>query len=184
MKIYTKAGDKGETGRLDGSKISKSSLQVQACGDVDELNSWIGLLADYTINAERAPLLRSIQNQLFTIGSHIMKNPDSDKQVKLPVLKEKDILLLEKAIDQLSESLPPMKHFILPGGHKEVSFCHIARAVCRRAERSMVSLSQYMMLEDNQLIYLNRLSDYLFTLARAMGRDLNVSEIPWIADKD
>jgi cob(I)alamin adenosyltransferase len=178
MKIYTKTGDKGQTGLVGGSRISKSSIRIEACGTIDELNAWMGLLGDYTINAPHVSVIREIQERLFTIGANIMTEPGKLIS-KVPLLLESDIDLLEKSIDKINEQLEPMRFFILPGGNKEVSFAHVARTVCRRAEREVVRLSEQEPVNDLIVIYLNRLSDYLFVLCRDMGRMMNVEEIPW-----
>jgi cob(I)alamin adenosyltransferase len=178
MKIYTKQGDGGLTGLVGGTRVAKSDTKLEACGSVDELNAWIGLLGDYTINAEHLQVLREIQERLFTIGANLMT--EADKQIsKVPVLLESDIELLEKEIDKMNAQLPPMTAFILPGGHKEVSFAHVARTVCRRAERNVVRLHEIEQKQITIIKYLNRLSDYLFVLCRDMSRKMNVEEVKW-----
>jgi len=178
MKIYTKTGDTGETSLVGGSRVSKSHVRIETYGTVDELNSWIGLLAEYTINDLRKPFLREIQDRLFTIGSQLAT--ESGKHTsKLPELYEADVSAVELQIDQMNEALLPLQNFILPGGHKEVAFCHIARTVCRRAERLVVTLNQKEHVEALVIVYFNRLSDYLFVLSRAMSKDLAVDEVIW-----
>ncbi|MDX2190844.1 MAG: cob(I)yrinic acid a,c-diamide adenosyltransferase [Bacteroidota bacterium] len=179
MKIYTKSGDNGSTGLVWGTRVSKSDNRINACGSVDELNAWIGLLAEYTINEPYKPLLREIQDRLFTIGSNLMTEQNSKNDSKIPVLFDTDIQLIENEIDKMNLDLPPMTHFILPGGHKEVAFAHVARTVCRRAEREVVKLSETETQNPLIIIYLNRLSDYLFTLCRIMSKNLNVEEVKW-----
>lgn len=178
MKIYTKNGDNGTTSLVGGKIISKSHIIIEACGTVDELNSWVGLLADYTINAHHIPVLREISNMLFNIGANIMA--ESDKKIaKIPVVVEEDVVFLELEIDKMNEKLEPMRYFILPGGHKEVSFAHVARTVCRRAERTLVLMAEKEPVDPILIKYMNRLSDYLFTLCREMSVNLGIEEIPW-----
>ena len=178
MKIYTKTGDKGTTGLFGGSRVPKSDDRINAYGTIDELNSYMGLLRDQEINNERYDLIITIQENLFVIGSLLATEPGNEK-VKVPKLQESAIESLEKAIDAMNEDLPPMRHFILPGGHQSVSFCHIARCVCRRAERLVVKLAEANPVEEKILKYLNRLSDYLFVLSRLMSQELDAKEHPW-----
>ena len=177
FKIYTKTGDKGETGLFGGKRLPKSHLRIEAYGTVDELNSFLGLLKDSITNEETGPLIKDIQDNLFTIGSRLASDPD--KEMKVPEIKEEAITVLEQAIDEMEKTLPALKNFILPGGHTTVSFCHIARCVCRRAERRVVALSLESEVEPIIIHYLNRLSDFLFVLGRKIGQDLNAPEIPW-----
>ena len=185
IRIYTKTGDKGATSLIGGTKVSKSSLRIEAYGTVDELNSFIGLLNDHLTPAathfpEAQALLREIQDRLFTIGSSLACDPEKEPKLKIPDLHEADIRLLETAIDTMDTELPPMKSFLLPGGHPAISAAHIARCVCRRAERCTVRLQdEDVFVEPLVLQYLNRLSDYLFQLARFIGHRLAVPEIPW-----
>ncbi|MCX7728651.1 MAG: cob(I)yrinic acid a,c-diamide adenosyltransferase [Bacteroidia bacterium] len=191
-KVYTKTGDKGTTGLFGGKRVPKDFEQIEAYGNIDELNSFIGLLKDYIQdtpieNKENLiQILLTIQDRLFSIGAHLATSSDKLEKVKemLPPLFDDDILLLEKSIDQMEEELEPMKYFVLPGGHKVVSYCHVARCVCRRAERWVV---KYYHIEPNIephiLPYLNRLSDYLFVLSRFLSKKLNVNEIPWVPKK-
>lgn len=178
MKIYTKTGDKGETSLLGGARVSKSNNRIHTYGTVDELNSHIGLLRDQEVNNSRSELLYQIQNNLFSIGSILAAQPDK-KIDYLPELKEAAVLDLENAMDEMNTLLPDMKNFILPGGNQAVSFCHIARCVCRRAEREVVNLANQEAVAEIIIIYLNRLSDYLFVLARMMAKDLGAEEIIW-----
>lgn len=180
MKIYTKTGDKGTTSLIGGTKVSKAHLRIEAYGTVDELNSYIGLCKDLLPDKESKAILQEIQDRLFTIGSALACDPAKETKMKIPDLEEKDISLLEIEIDRMSEILPVMKSFILPGGHPTVSHLHIARCVCRRAERCCVRLEEEKH-EVEPIIpkYLNRLSDYLFILARYAGHLLKTSEIPW-----
>lgn len=180
-KIYTKTGDKGKTSLIGGTKVSKAHLRIEAYGTVDELNSHIGLCRDLQTDDDHGrEILQEIQDRLFTLGSALACDPEKETKMKIPDLKESDITLLEKEIDRMTNQLPAMKSFILPGGHPVVSQLHIARCVCRRAERSCVRLE-----DENEevapiiIIYLNRLSDYLFVLARYTAQRLKVAEIPW-----
>lgn len=183
MKIYTKTGDKGQTGLVGGTRVSKSHLRIETYGTVDELNSWIGLLGDYTINEKRTPFLREVQDRLFTMGAILATEPGKNI-AKIPDLHPTDIEKMEQEIDAMNAHLEPMRSFILPGGHKEVSFAHIARTVCRRAERLVVRLNEQEPVDELVIQYLNRLSDYLFTLCRAMAKDLGVEEVKWIPRKN
>ena len=178
MKIYTKKGDKGETGLLGGTRVKKSHIRIESYGTVDELNSWIGLIRDQKIDSHSKEILIHIQDRLFTIGSHLASDP-SKKGMKIPEVREEDVTILENEMDKMNESLPEMKSFVLPGGHTTVSYCHIARCICRRAERCTVDLAQNDKVEDLIIKYLNRLSDYLFVLSRKLSHDLKAEEIPW-----
>jgi cob(I)alamin adenosyltransferase len=178
MKIYTKTGDKGQTSLLGGTRISKSHNRINAYGTTDELNSYIGLLRDQAVNLTRKDVLKEIQDRLFTIGSSLAADPDKSK-MKIPDLLDSDVKLLENEIDKMNASLPELKEFILPGGHESVSFCHIARCVCRRSERLVVLLAEKEFVSELVVIYLNRLSDYLFVLSRMMAKELNAEEITW-----
>jgi cob(I)alamin adenosyltransferase len=181
-KIYTKTGDKGTTSLIGGTKVPKSHLRIEAYGTIDELNSFVGLVSDHQSDPNSKSVLNEIQDRLFTIGSSLACDPEKEPKLKIPDLKETDITFLEQQIDKMNESLPTMKSFILPVGHVAVSTTHIARTVCRRAERICVHMQQQKMeIESRIIIYLNRLSDYLFVLARYTGHQLNVKEIPWKA---
>lgn len=209
-KIYTKTGDKGATALIGGTKVSKSHERIEAYGTIDELNSFIGLLIDHLYAASTplsatpastspastssptvtpatpppftaiTPFLREIQDRLFTIGSSLACDPEKETKLKIPDLKEEDVLNLENEIDRMEALLPPLKFFLLPGGHIAVSTTHIARCVCRRAERTCVRLQDdKLFVEPLVLRYLNRLSDYLFVLSRYAANQLHVPEIPW-----
>ncbi len=182
MKIYTKTGDIGETSLFGGRRVLKSELRIEAYGTVDELNSWIGLLRDVNSETSTKELLKEIQDRLFTLGSSLAADPRNAK-LKTPDLDESDVELLEKAIDKMDETLEPLRNFILPGGHVYVSYCHIARTVCRRAERLCVALCQDSAIHLLIIKYLNRLSDYLFTLSRKMAKDLSAEEVNWLPRK-
>lgn len=178
MKIYTKTGDKGQTSLVGGTRVSKTELRIEAYGTVDELNSYVGLVRDQAVNNDRKDILKEIQDRLFTIGSILASEPEQTKK-RIPDLHESDIELLEKEMDRMDESLEPMRFFILPGGHQSVSFGHLARTVCRRAERIVIRLSQEIEVNDLVIRYLNRLSDYFFVLCRIMIKELNIEEISW-----
>jgi cob(I)alamin adenosyltransferase len=180
MKIYTKTGDKGTTSLIGGTKVSKSHLRIEAYGTVDELNSYIGLCRDLLSNDQSRTILQEIQDRLFTIGSSLAVDPVKEPKMKIPDLKEEDISLLETEMDKMNEVVPAMKSFILPGGHVNISQLHIARCVCRRAERCCVRLQQEgEEIDAIVLKYMNRLSDYLFVLARLAAYELQIGEIPW-----
>src|SRR3979490_665844 len=178
MKIYTKTGDQGTTALFGGKRVSKADLRIDAYGTVDELNAYIGMLRDLDVNQKRKDFLIEIQDRLFTIGSILATEPGNNK-VKIPALQEENVQALEKEIDSMETGLPPMRVFVLPGGHTSVSFGHIARTVCRRAERLAVALDQQEKVDMLVIRYLNRLSDYLFMLCRKMANELGAEETPW-----
>lgn len=178
MKIYTKNGDQGLTSLIGGTRVPKHTLRIEAYGTVDELMSHIGLVRDQDINTLFIEQLLHIQDRLFTIGSHLASDPEKSK-MKLPEIYEEDVTWLEQKIDQQEMNLPPMKSFILPGGHTTVSYCHIARCVCRRAERLVEHLNSEHPVNPLLLKYLNRLSDYLFVLSRSISQEVKAKEIPW-----
>lgn len=179
-KIYTKTGDKGSTSLIGGTKVPKNDVRIETYGTVDELNSWIGYINDVLNDDEFKRELKEVQDRLFTIGSSLATDADKEPKMKLPDLHESDVKFLEKRIDEMTAALPPMKHFILPGGHPAVSSIHIVRCVCRRAERLCVNMRQHELFVDEKVIqYLNRLSDYLFTLARYVAQKLGAEEVPW-----
>jgi cob(I)alamin adenosyltransferase len=180
LKIYTKTGDKGTTALIGGTRVPKSHLRIEAYGTVDELNSYIGLCRDHLADEQSRNMLQEIQDRLFTIGSSLACDPEKETKMKIPDLKEEDITVLEKEIDRMNDTMPPMKNFVLPGGHITVSHLHVARCICRRAERCCVRLE--LEKEEIKAIvikYLNRLSDYLFVLARYAAHQLKAEEIPW-----
>lgn len=182
MKIYTKTGDQGTTSLIGGTKVPKSHLRIEAYGTIDELNSYLGLIRDLIPHQHTIALIGEIQDRLFTIGSSLACDPIKEPRMRLPDLHKEDIELLEKEIDAMNEELEPMKSFILPGGHVTVSHIHIARCVCRRAERACVRLElESLEVEPLVLQYLNRLSDYLFILGRFAAKMLGAPEIPWKA---
>ena len=179
MKIYTKTGDGGETSLLGGKRVNKSHLRIDAYGTIDELNAFIGLLGDQEVNQKRKAPIKKIQDILFVIGATLASDPEKNS-IKKPVLSKECITFLEEAIDDMEAGLAPLKHFLLPGGHQAVSFSHVARTVCRRAERCVVALKETSQVENMILEFLNRLSDYLFVLGRQISKELNVKEIAWI----
>jgi cob(I)alamin adenosyltransferase len=182
MKIYTKKGDQGETSLIGGMRVPKYDLRIESYGTVDELNSHLGVLRDQEIGVDYRNQIIDIQQVLFTIGSHLAVGKEGSS-MKLPELKTTHIETLEHQIDAMDEVLPPMRFFVLPGGHQAVSFAHVARCVCRRAERLVVHLSSEEQVNPLIMTYLNRLSDYLFTLSRKIAFDLKVDEQPWIPEK-
>ena len=180
LKIYTKTGDKGKTSLIGGTKVSKSHPRIESYGTVDELNSHIGLVSDLITDQTCKTILREVQDRLFTIGSLLACDPTKESGVKLPGLIDNDVKILESEIDRMNESLLEMKSFILPGGHVTVSSIHITRCVCRRAERACVYLQENNPEVDKLIIiYLNRLSDYLFMLARYSAHLLGINDVPW-----
>jgi cob(I)alamin adenosyltransferase len=179
MKVYTKTGDKGETSLIGGTRVPKYHDRIEAYGTVDELISYIGLIRDQKIDAHSVNVLIEIQDRLMTCASIIATDCENCK-VKIPEIFESDIEFLEKEIDEMEKNLPPLKSFILPGGHQTVSFCHIARNVCRRAERLSIKVQEQFKNSAKVIQYLNRLSDFLFVLARKLSTDLYAKEIPWL----
>ena len=180
-KIYTKTGDLGQTSLIGGKRVPKFHQRIETYGTIDELNSFIGLIRDHDIDNHVRQFLLEVQDRLFTLESQIAKDPESVSPVPLPMINEYDIELLEREIDMMDETLPELKTFILPGGHPVVSYCHIARCVCRRAERHAIRLAQDQSVDPINIKYLNRLSDYLFVLSRKLGKDFNIHENPWKA---
>jgi cob(I)alamin adenosyltransferase len=178
MKIYTKTGDTGQTSLLGGKRVPKNHLRIESYGTIDELNSQIGFLRDQEMNEAYKLQLIEVQDRLFTIGSHLAADPEKNK-IKIPPLVEQDINYLENAMDEMNKHLPEMRNFLLPGGHTTVSCCHLARCICRRAERIIVHLSEESSVESIVLKYINRLSDYLFVLSRKLSFDLGAIETPW-----
>lgn len=189
MKIYTKTGDKGTTGLVGGTRIPKHDLRIDCYGTVDELNSYLGLIRDQEISNDHKTTLIKIQNQLFIIGSllatdpELLKQESKRKRLGITFLAPETITFLETEIDALNSELPAMTHFILPGGHQTVSYCHISRCICRRAERNISKLNEEQPTQPEILIYLNRLSDFIFVLARKLSNELDAEEIKWIPNK-
>ena len=189
MKVYTKTGDTGTTALFGGTRVPKHHIRIESYGTVDELNSHIGLIRDQDMSDLYKNVLIEIQDRLFTVGAILATPPEKETlkngQPRLQNLGivDSDIEFLENEIDTMEESLPPMTHFVLPGGHTTVSYCHIARCVCRRAERLAVHLNDIEPTDERVIKYLNRLSDYLFVLARKLSHDLNADEVQWIPRK-
>ncbi len=190
MKIYTKTGDKGTTALFGGTRVPKHSLRLESYGTLDELNAHLGLIRDQDIAEQHKKILLKIQKDLFILGAILATDPKKAKlkngkeRLDIKKIEESDINILEKEIDDMEACLPPMTHFILPGGHQTVSFCHIARCVCRRAERHATALYEQEPFDAIALQYINRLSDYLFMLARKLTQDLQAEEIKWISEKN
>lgn len=190
MKIYTKTGDKGTTALFGGTRVPKHHIRIDSYGTVDELNSHLGLIRDQEINNHYKDVLIEVQDRLFTVGAILATDPEKatlkngKQRLNIPKISEEDIEQLEKEMDKMNESLPEMTHFVLPGGHQTVSFCHIARCVCRRAERLASALNDLEPFQPESLKYLNRLSDYLFVLARKLSYDLQADEVKWIPKKE
>ncbi|MEL1247430.1 MULTISPECIES: cob(I)yrinic acid a,c-diamide adenosyltransferase [Flavobacterium] len=189
MKVYTKTGDTGTTALFGGTRVPKHHIRIESYGTVDELNSHIGLIRDQDMSDLYKNVLIEVQDRLFTVGAILATPPEKETlkngQPRLQNLGivESDIEFLENEIDTMEEALPPMTHFVLPGGHTTVSYCHIARCVCRRAERLAVHLNDIEPTDERVIKYLNRLSDYLFVLARKLSHDLNADEVQWIPRK-
>tara|TARA_R110000765_G_scaffold78997_6_gene155510 strand:- start:90 stop:665 length:576 start_codon:yes stop_codon:yes gene_type:complete len=189
MKIYTKTGDDGTTGLFGGTRVAKHHIRIDSYGTVDELNSWLGLIRDQKIDPIYQQQLITIQEHLFTVGAILATDPEKEvlkngkERLKITKVGTTEIEFLETSIDQMDGQLPQMTHFILPGGHTTVSYCHIARTVCRRAERISTLLYQSEPFDKNVLSFINRLSDYLFVLARKLSYDLQAKEIKWVPKK-
>jgi len=189
MKVYTKTGDKGTTSLFGGTRVPKDHIRIESYGTVDELNSYIGLVRDQEMNGHYKEVLIEVQDRLFTIGAILATPPEKEilkngkPRLDIPRITESDVELLETEIDTMETELPPMTHFVLPGGHTTVSYCHIARCVCRRAERLSVHLNDIEPTDELTIKYLNRLSDYLFVLARKLSHDLHAEEVKWIPRK-
>ena len=190
MKIYTKTGDKGTTALFGGTRVPKHHLRIESYGTVDELNSYIGLIRDQHIDSKTIESLLKIQNELFTLGAMLATPPEKEilksgkQRLNIPKITASNIEYLEREMDTMNLVLPQMTNFILTGGNLTVSFCHIARCVCRRAERLATALNENEVINPDVLTYLNRLSDYLFVLARKLTKDLAAKEIAWIPEKE
>jgi cob(I)alamin adenosyltransferase len=179
LKIYTKTGDTGKTSLVGGTRISKGNLKIESYGTVDELNSWIGVLRDLPENESRKDIFKEIQDRLFTIGADLASESEIVKQKKVPDLFDTDVELLEKAMDEMNEEIPPLRAFVLPGGNVAVSYAHVARTVCRRAERHIIRLTEVEEVNELVIRYLNRLSDYLFVVSRKITQELGTEEVAW-----
>lgn len=190
MKIYTKTGDKGTTALFGGTRVPKSHIRIESYGTVDELNAYVGLVRDQKIEQHTKDILKKIQENLFTLGAELATDPEKaqlkngKERLNISKIRSVHIEELEQEMDAMNEQLPAMTHFVLPGGHTTVSYCHIARCVCRRAERLTTALYEIEAFDEHILKYLNRLSDYLFVLARKLTKDLNAEEIKWMPGKE
>lgn len=188
MKIYTKTGDDGTTGLFGGTRVPKHHIRIETYGTIDELNSWIGLIKDQNIDPMSQKILKTVQEKLFTIGALLAIDPKKEKlksgkdRLNIPKINSGDLKTLEQEIDRMDQNLAPMTNFILPGGHPVVSYCHITRTICRRAERLLSHLNELSPVDPNIMAYINRLSDYLFVLARNLSHYLEVEEIKWVPD--
>lgn len=182
MKIYTRTGDDGTTGLIGGSRVKKFNLRLEAYGTVDELNSYIGLVRSLYDEEQANAVLEKVQNKLFVIGANLASEPTNEMIKKQLPCREEDIVLLEKQMDNMIEVLPPLNNFILPGGSQASSFCHVARTVCRRAERRIVELAEKEEVDKLLIKYINRLSDYLFVLSRKISMDLKAPETLWFPE--
>jgi cob(I)alamin adenosyltransferase len=178
LKIYTKTGDTGSTSLIGGTRVPKYDIRIEAYGTVDELNAWVGLIRDQEIDDDSRKILHEIQDRLFTLESELAKGPNKVSR-QLPDIREEDITLLETEIDRMNETIPELRSFILPGGHPSVSYCHLARTVCRRAERLTLKMNETYPVNPVLIKYLNRLSDYFFVLSRKLSYDFGVGDMPW-----
>lgn len=183
MKIYTRTGDQGQTSLLGGTRVPKHHLRIECYGTVDELNSYLGVLKDYETAAPEAAFIKAIQDNLFTLGSHLATSSEASDKLQLPEIDESAIQALEASIDSMDQELPALRNFVLPGGHPANSFAHVARCVCRRAERLVVQLNEEESVNEVILRYLNRLSDWLFTYARLMSHRSGSEEVAWTPRK-
>lgn len=180
MRIYTKTGDDGTSGLIGGTRVEKFDLRLESYGTIDELNSWIGLIRSQEIDPLSKELLLSVQNNLFVIGARLATDQSKADLSKKLSFSSDEIIRLEKEMDRILDQLPPMEHFVLPGGSNTISYCHLARTVCRRAERRVCQLAKEVSISVDVMKYLNRLSDYLFVLSRKVAEDEGVNEVPWI----
>ena len=184
MKIYTKTGDKGMTSLIGGKRVPKNSARLESYGTIDELNSFLGMIRSFPLEQVIAEELVEIQSRLFDVGGNLATDPESSANLKEPIgVTEEDIALLENGIDRMDAEVPPMKYFVLPGGNQCVSFCHMARTICRRAERRILDLAAETEVDGSVMKYVNRLSDYLFILARKRAYDSGCEEMKWVPRK-
>lgn len=182
IKIYTRTGDQGQTSLIGGARVSKNDPRIEAYGTLDELNSFLGLVRDYMPEEQLRQDILFIQDRIF-IAESLLAVAMEEALAYLPSLQESDITFLEGQIDEMDKKLPPLRSFVLPGGHPAVSHTHVARTVCRRAERLVIGLSDHVQVDERIIRYLNRLSDYLFTLSRLLSQLLDVNEIEWKPSK-
>ena len=184
MKIYTKTGDKGMTSLIGGKRVPKNSARLESYGTIDELNSFLGMIRSFPLEQVIAEELVEIQSRLFDVGGNLATDPEASANLKVPIgVTEEDIALLENGIDRMDAEVPPMKYFVLPGGNQCVSFCHMARTICRRAERRILDLAAETEVDGSVMKYVNRLSDYLFILARKLAYDSGCEEMKWVPRK-
>ena len=179
MSIYTKTGDKGSTGLIGGTRVSKADVRLEAYGTVDELNAQIGILISLGVKPEHADFLQNIQNLLFTVGSNLATDISRTDYKSASVMKEDFITAVEKEIDRLDQALPPLQQFIIPGGTQQSAQCHACRTVARRAERRIIEMAGDYPVDNKVIVYVNRLSDYFFILSRNLLKEDNMKEIPW-----
>jgi len=189
MRIYTRTGDKGTTALIGGTRVPKHHIRIETYGTIDELNAHIGMVRSLEINRVHKDRLIQIQNQLFTMGSELATDPEKavmrngKERLQISKIGKEEIDQMEELIDEMNEGLPPLKNFILPGGHPVVAHCHIARTVCRRTERLATALYEVEPFDESLLKYLNRLSDFLFVLTRRVSFESKAEETPWIPKK-
>ena len=183
MKIYTRKGDQGTTSLLGGTRVSKNDLRIEAYGTIDELNSYLGLLSDQAAASEQLVLLRRIQDRLFVIGSQLANDP-TKSHFQVPSLEPENVQMLEESIDEMEQGLSPLTNFVLPGGHQANSLAHVARCICRRAERRVVELNDRAPVDPLMLRYLNRLSDWLFVMSRHLSKATGSQEVLWHAESN
>jgi cob(I)alamin adenosyltransferase len=183
LKIYTKTGDQGQTGLFGGARVSKADARVDAYGEVDELNSALGLVRSHCVDPRTAALLHELQSELFTLGAELACVPGKSIDVGVALLTDGEIERIEHTIDELEADLPALKSFVLPGGSVEASFLHVARTTCRRAERSLVALAGLEPVRSELLRYVNRLSDLLFVMARHANFRAKIDDVPWLGRK-
>lgn len=184
MKVYTKTGDNGTTSLFGGTRVPKHHIRIESYGTIDELNAYLGLIRDSLNNTNHINFIIQIQNDLFTLGAQLATEKVKEQKLTIETIDKKSIERIEKEIDQLQHNLPKMTHFILPGGHTSVSICHVARCICRRAERLITALNETEPIDQNNLQYINRLSDYLFVLSRKIGQEFNIEETKWQPNKN
>jgi cob(I)alamin adenosyltransferase len=179
--VYTKTGDKGHTSLIGGTRVEKHHFRLEAYGTVDELNAHIGVIRSYEIDQSSIEALVRIQNQLFTIGSYLATDESVSDLRKRLKTDDQEIEFMESEMDRLENALPPLRNFVLPGGHPALAHCHVARTVCRRAERRVNAMAAEVIVDEWVIRYLNRLSDYLFVLSRHLSNYFKVDEIPWVS---
>lgn len=178
-KVYTRTGDQGTTSLVGGTRISKTDVRLESYGTIDELNSYLGLLQTFLADEADSSFLLKVQNKLFTIGSYLATDQEKIALNAASIIFLSDIETIEHRIDEIDEQLPPINHFVIPGGSREAAVCHICRTICRRAERRILTLDTHCEVDKNVIAYMNRLSDYLFLLSRKLNHNNNHNEIFW-----